>query len=124
MAAYDIDEATLEELWDDFHTVVNMTSRELREWLMTESAGEDTEQFLDQAETGTGQHVLRILSKRRQDLTRQDVDTMRRVVDTVMARRREDLEPVAGDMAWRHRLMAMGHDPLKPPGGGQQSRES
>lgn len=26
-----------------------------------------------------------------------------------------DLEPTAGQAAWRHKLMTIGHDPLKPP---------
>src|SRR5690242_21957399 len=29
-----------DELWTEFHRVVNMTSQELRDWLMTRSAGE------------------------------------------------------------------------------------
>jgi hypothetical protein len=44
------------------------------------------------------------------------VKVMRRVVETVEDRRREDREPVAGQSSWRHRLMNIGHDPLKPPG--------
>jgi Protein of unknown function (DUF3140) len=105
-----------DELWDEFHRVVNMTSRELSEWLRTRDAGEDTEELPDQAGTPTGQQVLAILGKRRQDLTRHDTDVMRRVVDRVHAQRRDDLEPTAGQSGWRHRLMSLGHDPLKPVG--------
>jgi Protein of unknown function (DUF3140) len=103
-----------DELWDEFHRVVNMTSRELSEWLRTRDAGEDTEELPDQAGTPTGQQVLAILGKRRQDLTPHDTDVMRRVVDRVHAQRRDDLEPTAGQSGWRHRLMSLGHDPLKP----------
>jgi hypothetical protein len=39
------------------------------------------------------------------------------VVDRVHAQRRDDLEPTAGQSGWRHRLMSLGHDPLKPAGG-------
>jgi uncharacterized protein DUF3140 len=105
-----------DELWDEFHRVVNMTSRELSEWLRTRDAGEDTEELPDQAGTPTGQQVLAILGKRRQDLTPHDTDVMRRVVDRVHAQRRDDLEPTAGQSGWRHRLMSLGHDPLKPAG--------
>ncbi|GGP72154.1 DUF3140 domain-containing protein [Saccharothrix coeruleofusca] len=101
-------------LWDEFHRVVNMTSLELEEWLRTRSADEDAEQLPDQAGTPTGQEVLRVLRKRRTDLTEQDVLVMRKVVDRVRAERREDLEPTAGQAPWRHRLMSIGHDPLKP----------
>jgi hypothetical protein len=101
-------------LWDEFHRVVNMSSRELLEWLRTRSAGEEVEQMPDKAGTPTGQRVLEILQKRRVDLTEDDERVMRKVVDRVHAERRDDLEPTAGDANWRHRLMSIGHDPLKP----------
>ena len=85
-----------DELWDEFHRVVNMTSRELREWLMVRSAGEDGETFLDQAGTETGQQVAHILSKRRTDLTERDVAVMEKVVGKIHEERREDLEPRQG----------------------------
>jgi hypothetical protein len=103
-----------DELWQEFHTVVNMTSRELEDWLRTRSADEDDEALPDQAGTPTGRHVVQILGKRRVDLTEDDARVMRRVVERVRAQRRDDLEPTAGDAAWRHRLMSLGHDPLKP----------
>jgi hypothetical protein len=100
-------------LWEEFHRVVNMSSRELSEWLRTRSAAEDTEELPDQAGTPTGRHVLDILQKRRGDLTADDERIMRKVVDTIHAQRRDDLEPTAGQENWRHRLMSLGHDPLK-----------
>lgn len=103
-----------DELWQQFHLVVNMTSHELSDWLRTRSAGEDTEAFPDRAGTETGHHVLQILGKRRTDLTADDARVMRNVVDRVAGERREDLEPTAGEAHWRHRLMTIGHDPLKP----------
>ncbi|HZG03060.1 MAG TPA: DUF3140 domain-containing protein [Streptomyces sp.] len=106
----------LDELWGRFHTVVNMTSRELSEWLRTRSAGQETEELPDQAGTENGRRVLEILGKRRVDLTDDDVRVMRKVVDTVTSERGADLEPTAGQPNWRHRLMTLGHDPLKPVG--------
>lgn len=103
-----------DELWEEFHRVVNMTSRELADWLRTASADQDTETLPEQSGTPTGQEVLSILGKRRTDLTLNDLHVMRRVVDRVHAQRRDDLEPTAGQAAWRHKLMSMGHDPLKP----------
>ena len=105
-----------DELWNEFHRVVNMTSRELGDWLRTRDAGEETEALPDQAGTPTGQEVLGILGKRRGDLTDVDAHVMRRVVERVHAQRRDDLEPAAGQAGWRHRLMSLGHDPLKPVG--------
>jgi hypothetical protein len=118
MPNHDLTDAELDELWEQFHTVVNMTSRDLADWLRVRAADEDAEHFLDEAGhlpgLSTGHHVLRLLGRRKTDLDADDVATMRRVVDTVMSQRREDLEPTAGDAAWRHRLMTIGHDPLQP----------
>lgn len=104
-----------DELWDEFHRVVNMSSRELGEWLRTRSAAQDAEALPDQAGTDTGKHVLSILGKRRTDLSDDDVRVMRNVVERVHAERRDDLEPTGGQPNWRHRLMSLGHDPLKAP---------
>ena len=104
-----------DELWDEFHRVVNMTSRELEEWLRTQNAHEDFEELPDQVGTPTGREVLAVLAKRRTDLTDADARAMQKVVDRVHAERRDDLEPTAGQASWRHKLMSIGHDPLKPP---------
>jgi hypothetical protein len=107
-------ELVTDELWEEFHRVVNMTSRELRDWLMVLAADEVTETLPDQAGSETGRAVLDILSKRRTDCTDDDARVMEKVVRKVYEERREDLEPTAGQAAWRHQLMAIGHDPLKP----------
>ena len=49
------------------------------------------------------------------NLTRADIETMGRVVDEISALRGGTEEPVAGSTPWRHRLMSLGHDPLKDP---------
>jgi hypothetical protein len=123
----DISEAELDELWNEFHAVVNMNSRELGDWLKTRSAGEETEELPDQAGTQNGRRVLEILGKRRVDVTGDDVRVMRKVIDTVTAERGSDMDPTAGEPHWRHRLMTLGHDPLKPlasdhGGSGAESR--
>ena len=103
-----------DELWDEFHRVVNMTSRELRDWLAVQGADEETEEVPDRAGSHLGHRVLDVLGKRRSDVTPDDVDVMGQVVDRVLSERRADLEPTAGEAAWRRRLMNIGHDPLKP----------
>jgi hypothetical protein len=102
------------ELWNEFHRVVNMSSRELADWLRTRSAGPDTESLPDQAGPPTGQQILHILSKRRTDLNPDDLQVMRKVIRRVHAERRSNRETIAGQSNWRHRLMSLGHDPLKP----------
>ena len=48
---HDLTDSELDELWDEFHTVVNMTSRELGDWLRVRAADEVGEALPDQ--TGT-----------------------------------------------------------------------
>ncbi|MEU2712114.1 DUF3140 domain-containing protein [Streptomyces sp. NPDC007205] len=106
-----------EALWQDFHRVVNMTSAELAAWLRVRDADEEAEPLPEEAGTPTGQHVLAILQKRRTDLTDDDIRVMHKVVDTVGDLVDLEDEPereTAADDARRHRLMTMGHDPLKP----------
>jgi hypothetical protein len=107
------DALELDALWEDFHRVVNMTSQELAAWLRVSDAAENTEPLPDRAGTPTGQHVLAILQKRRTDLTDDDVQVMYDVVDTVTAKTDLENEPAAEDTGLRHRLMTIGHDPLK-----------
>ena len=68
----------------------------------------------DGAGSPTGRHVLALLQKRPTDPTDDDVRVMYEVVDTVQAERQEQGAAVtADDTAGRHRLMTLGHDPLK-----------
>ncbi|CAM5556162.1 DUF3140 domain-containing protein [Streptomyces aurantiogriseus] len=108
------DALELDALWEDFHRVVNMTSQELAAWLRVRDADENAEPLPEEAGTPTGQHVLAILQKRRTDLTDDDIRVMYRVVDTVTAQAELENEPEAEDTPRRHRLMTIGHDPLKP----------
>ncbi len=102
------------ELWLEFHRVVNMSSGELASWLGTHSVGSNAENLPTQAGTPTGQQVLQMLNKRRADLTPDDLQVMRRVIRQVHVERRGNRTSVAGRAGWRHRLMSLGHDPLKP----------
>ena len=103
-------------LWDEFHTLVNMTSRELRDWLATDDATDDAEPAVGPIGTPTGRAVLSVLGKRRTDLTEDDAATMRKVVTRIRDARGDDPEPTAGQAGWRRKLMRIGHDPLKPVG--------
>lgn len=106
-------DADLDRLWDEFHSVVNMTSRELRDWVSVEGAGEDAERLPDQSGPETGRQVLDVLSKRKTDLTEGDLAVMRGVIDLVHRERGEDLEGTITDDGTRRRLMDVGHDALR-----------
>ncbi|GAA3965433.1 DUF3140 domain-containing protein [Thermobifida alba] len=100
------------ELWTRFHELVNMTGHELRSWLLTEASGPEgfaSDPSLDL--DVSGRDVVHVLNKRRTDLTDEDVQTMRAVVDEVSSLL---VEPRPDDETWRRTLMSLGHDPLKP----------
>ncbi|MGI5286060.1 DUF3140 domain-containing protein [Nonomuraea polychroma] len=95
-------------LWDEFHRVVNMNSEELRAYLLADASDEDG--FPPDPDLGIdtlGRGVLHVLSKRKGDLTKDDLDVMRQVVDLVetMGDRTDDDS--------RRELMTVGHDPLR-----------
>ena len=104
-----------DDLWQEFHEVVNMTSRELSDWIVAEAGADGGEPDASLPEFEVSNAVLAILGKRRTDLTPDDIETMTTVVDQVRTLRGEEPEPEAGDDDVRHLLMSFGHDPLKPP---------
>jgi hypothetical protein len=109
-----MDSLELDTLWDAFHRVVNMTSDELSAWLRTSSAGEGAEEPPETAGTPLGRSVLSILQKRRTDLTDSDIRAMYGVVERVEDELENRPGEGADDSDWRHRLMLLGHDPLRP----------
>jgi len=102
------------EVWEDFHALVNMTSPELRDWLVNTPDGVDTyapEPDLDVHALGL--RVLQLLSKRRTDLTSSDVDLMSEVADLIHSRLRNPPEADVNDEPWRDTLLTLGHDPTR-----------
>ncbi|TMQ97826.1 DUF3140 domain-containing protein [Actinomadura soli] len=107
--------AEAELAWEDFHRLVNMTSDELRIWLMTDASGEEA--FPPGPSPGVselGARVVDVLRKRKVDLTEGDADVMRQVVDYVEDRLDDRPPDAERDEEWRHALMTVGHDPLRP----------
>lgn len=103
-----------ELVWDSFHEVVNMTSEELRAWLMTEASGEEA--FSDRPDLGLpelGEKVVGLLRKRKVDLTPEDTEVMRQVADFVTEQEESPPPDGPADGAWRRSLMTVGHDPLR-----------
>lgn len=113
----------VEELWEEFHGVVNMTSGELRAGLMTAASGESAYAgHPDRLLPDMGRRVLAVLGKRKVDLTADDVETMRQVTEQVNGRLTSPPARGAQNDAWRRSLMTVGHDPLKPdPRGSEET---
>jgi Protein of unknown function (DUF3140) len=112
MATVDVE---LDELWARFHGALNMTSPELRDWL---AASQDVLggylEVPDADLPALGQEVVRILGKRKMDVTDDDRAVMRQVADVVEERLANRPPGRAANDDWRHSLMMVGHDPLRP----------
>lgn len=98
-----------DELWARFHELVNMSSRELREWL-------GIVPDLDPKPGGEGppplgEAVAGLLGKRHTDITQKDREVMQKVIDIVQ----EEMSGVShaelvNDVRRRERFMNVGHD--------------
>jgi Protein of unknown function (DUF3140) len=104
-----------EQVIKEFDEAVNMTRKELEEWLQT-----DESKSVGQSDGGSeskghesGRKILQILDNNKTDYSSDDIDHMRRVVSYV--HRHESQKP-SGDVKnsnWRRSLLNWGHDPLK-----------
>jgi len=104
-----------QQIIEEFDEAVNMTQKELEDWLQTEES-----QSVGQSDGGgeskgheSGRMIVEILKKNKSDYADDAVDHMQRVVGYV--HRHQAQKPSGGveDSTWRHSLLKWGHDPLK-----------
>ncbi|TDE02797.1 DUF3140 domain-containing protein [Jiangella asiatica] len=105
----------IDQIWDDWRDAVNMTAKELSDWLQTPESTAVGDKSGDGESTGheSGRRIVEILRTRKDDLDEDDAAHMRRVVGYV---HRHLAQKPSGDVTrtpWRHSLMNWGHDPLK-----------
>ncbi|MCW2165906.1 Protein of unknown function (DUF3140) [Microbacterium hydrothermale] len=99
----------------DFDAAVNMTASELKKWLDTDDSKAVGQKKDGGESTGheSGRHIVRILERKKADLTDDDLAHMRKVVGYV---KRHSAQKPKGDITdtdWRFSLMNWGHDPKK-----------
>nr|WP_062337313.1 DUF3140 domain-containing protein [Herbidospora sakaeratensis] len=99
----------------DFDEAVNMTAAELEKWLRTEESQQVGQKTAGGESTGheSGRKIVKILRKRKGQLTDADRAHMRKVTGYV---RRHLAQRPSGDVSgtpWRYSLMNWGHDPGK-----------
>lgn len=104
------------EIWDEWQDLVNMTATELEEFLETDESKEVGQDSGDGESKGhkSGERIVEILGKSKDDLGEADWDHMGKVVGYVKRHLAqggpdEDMET----SAWRYSLMNWGHDPAK-----------
>lgn len=101
---------------EDFEEAVNMTPKELEDWLKTDESKDVGWSDGDGESVGheSGRRIVDIKRKKKADLTDADEAHMRKVVGYVKRHKaqggpKDDKE----HSKWRYSLMNWGHDPLK-----------
>lgn len=100
---------------DDFREAVNMTPKQLADWLETDDS-KSVGQGADEGEsTGheSGRMIVEILHKKQADLTEDDFGQMKRVVSYVHRHLAQRPKGDVTETRWRYSLMNWGHDPKK-----------
>jgi hypothetical protein len=103
------------EVWDDWRDAVNMTAKELEDFLETSESKSVGDKGSGGESTGheSGRRIVEIERSKKGDLTDDDAAHMRKVVGYV---HRHLAQRPSGDVqnsAWRYSLMNWGHDPTK-----------
>ena len=104
---------------DEFEGSVNMTRKELEDWLQTDES-QSVGQSVGQSDGGgeskgheSGRRIVGILEKNKSDYTDDVVDHMRRMVSYVHRHQAQKPQGDVEDSTWRYSLLNWGHDPLK-----------
>lgn len=99
----------------EFHQAVNMTSKEIQNWLETDESKSVGQKKDDDESIGrkSAKRIIEILDKNQSDYTEEDIDHMKRVVSYVHRHLAQKPSGKIEDTAWRYSLMNWGHDPLK-----------
>jgi hypothetical protein len=100
---------------EEFDETINMTSKELEEWLETAES-----KSVGQSDGGgeskgreSGRRIVEIKRKKKSDYTDDDLEHMKRVNGYVKRHLGQGPKKDPEDSKWRYSLMNWGHDPLK-----------
>jgi len=96
-----------------FGAAVNMTPKELEEWLETEESKSVGVGEGESVGHHSGRRIVEILRTRKDDLSDDDVDHMRKVAGYVARHSKQRPSGDVTETRWRYSLMNWGNDPLK-----------
>lgn len=116
MADTDFSKDAREEIYQNFKEAVNMTPSELEDWLDTEESKEVGYKDDDDTESvghESGRKIIKILQKKKADLTDTDYAHMRKVVGYVHRHTAQRPSGNIADTPWRYSLKNWGHEPKK-----------
>lgn len=102
-----------EQVIEEFDEAVNMTRKELEDWLETDESKSVGQGEGESKGHESGRRIVEILDKNKSDYTDQDIDHMRRVVSYVHRHQAQRPQGEVENSNWRYSLLNWGHDPLK-----------
>ena len=104
----------LDDVWDDWQQAVNMTAKQLEDWLETDESQEVGQKDGGGESVGheSGRRIVTILRTKKGDLSDDDVQHMRKVVGYVHRHLEQRPSADVEGSRWRYSLMNWGHDPL------------
>ncbi|OWP61416.1 DNA-binding protein [Hymenobacter amundsenii] len=106
------------DIYAEFKEDINMTAAELEKWLKTDESKSVGQDSGDGTSIGhhSGEKIVKILSKKKADLTADDEAHMHKVhsyISRHLAQGGPDDKSETEESPWRYSLMNWGHDPLK-----------
>jgi hypothetical protein len=108
---------TRDEIWSEWQDKVNMTPKELEDWLETEESRSVGDTGGEGESTGhrSGRRIVEIKRRKKDDLSDDDWDHMAKVVGYV-SRHCAQVPSRPEGSKWEYSLKNWGHDPLKTGG--------
>ncbi len=96
-----------QQVVEEFNDAVNMTPKELEDWLQTDESQAVGQSDGDGESKGheSGRMIVEILQKNKSDYTDEDVDQMRRVVSYVHRHLGQQPSGNVEDSTWRYSLV-------------------
>ena len=104
-----------EQVVEEFNEAVNMSRRELEEWLQTDESKSVGQGDGESKGHRSGRKIVEILGKNKSDYTDEDIDHMRRIVSYVHRHQAQKPNSDVENSNWRYSLLYWGHDPMKYP---------
>ena len=108
---------TVDEVWDEFTTAVNMTPKQLERWLESDESRAVGQKDGGGESTGheSGRRIVKILRTKKSDLSEDDAAHMKKVIGYVArhtAQRPDKSKDELAHSNWAASLKNWGHDPL------------
>ena len=109
---------TVDEVWDDFKDAVNMSPKQLEDWLETDESKAVGQKDGGGESTGheSGRRIVEILRTKKGELTEDDAAHMKKVVGYVARHSKQRPDKSDDELEhtrWTASLKNWGHDPLQ-----------